>query len=174
MFTRMLFTLVHYPNIAGGQIDQFRKKYDPQVHLILPHITLMFPLPEVVGEDHLIHHLESVLWGWQPFPLHLRGIRISPDGHVFLLIQEGKAGLIRLHDQIYTGLLTDYLREDIPFIPHLTLGVSNKASNDPERILWEAKHLAIDCHCVLDKLHLLKINADRSKIVWSREFSLAA
>jgi len=171
----MLFALVHYPNIDGGQIiDQFRKKYDPQVHLIPPHITLMFPLPEVVGEDHLIHHLESALWGWQPFPLHLHGIQISPDGHVFLLIQEGKAGLIRLHDQIYTGLLTDYLREDIPFIPHLTLGVSNKASNDRERILWEAKHLAIDCHCVLDKLHLLKINADRSKIVWSREFSLAA
>lgn len=173
MLARMLFALVHYPNIDARRIHQFRKKYDPQAHLIPPHITLMFPLPEVVGEDHLIHHLESVLWGWQPFPLHLQGIQIAPDDYVFLLLQEGKADLTRLHDRIYTSILTDYLREDIPFIPHLTLGVLNRASHDRERVLQEAIQLELNCHCVLDRLHLVKITDDRSKIVWNREFALA-
>jgi len=148
-------------------------KHDPQVALIEPHITLMFPVSESIGEDHLVHHLESVLRNWQSFPVHMQGCQISSDDYLFLLIQEGKTNVIGLHDKVYTGILADYWRKDIPFVPHLTLGVLNKKSTNRDYALAEAEELAIDYYCVIDKLHLVKVNDDRSKIVWSKEFLLA-
>jgi 2'-5' RNA ligase len=169
----MIYALVHYPSVESPRINQVREKYDPQVDLIAPHITLMFPVPESVGEDILVRHLERVLCNWQPFLIHLQGVQISLDDHLFLMLQEGNANVIRLHDEIYTGILVEYRREDIPFIPHVTLGVFEENSSNHERVLEEAKQLGIDQSCMLDKLHLVKVNDDRSRIVWNKEFSLA-
>jgi 2'-5' RNA ligase len=147
-------------------------QYDPQFELIEPHITLMFPVSESIGKAKLVHHLEGVLSRWQPFPVHLQGLQISADDHLFLLIQEGHVNIDRLHDEIYTGLLTEYRRRDVLFVPHLTLGVLNKDSDKRNRVLQEANCLGIDHFCTLDKLHLVQVNDDRSKIVWSKEFAL--
>ncbi len=169
----MIYALVHYPNVDTRRINQLRMKYDPQVGLIEPHITLMFPVPGFMGKENLVHHLARVLSSWLAFPIHLQGLQISSDDHLFLLIQEGNANILRLHSEIYTGILADYHRKDIPFVPHLTLGVLNKDSNEYDRVLKEAKLLGIDHYCVLDKLQLVKVNDDRSKIVWSKGFALA-
>ena len=169
----MIYALVHYPNVDTRHINRLRMKYDPQVQLIEPHITLMFPVSESIGEDYLVHHLEIVLRTWQSFPVHLQGCQISSDDYLFLMIQEGKTNVIRLHDDIYTGILADYWRKDIPIVPHLTLGALNQKSTNREHALAEAEKLAIDYHCVMDKLHLVKVNDDKSRIVWSKEFLLA-
>jgi 2'-5' RNA ligase len=172
--TEMIYALVHYPSIDFGRINQFRKKYDPQFELIEPHITIMFPVPESVGEEKLVHHFASVLDGWNSFPIHLQGCQISSDDYVFLLIQEGHANIIHLHDEAYTGIVADYWRKDIPFVPHLTLGVLNKNSTNFHEVLQEAEELSsIDYYCILDRLHLVKVKDDRSKIVWSKEFLLS-
>jgi 2'-5' RNA ligase len=169
----MIYALVHYPNIDTRRINQFRRKYDPQTDLIEPHITLMFPIPESISAQVLVHHLENVLSSWQSFPIHLQVCQISSDDYLFLLMQEGNAKTIRLHDEIYTGILADYWRKDIPYVPHLTLGVLNQPSINRVRALEEAEQLSMDYDCVLDKLHLVKVNDERSKIVWYKEFLLA-
>jgi hypothetical protein len=74
VFIRMIYALVHYPNIDIQKINQFRKKYDPQIDLIQPHITLMFPVPESIGESFLANHIENALSNWRAFPIHLQGI----------------------------------------------------------------------------------------------------
>ncbi len=168
----MIYALVHFPNIDTRRINQLRRKYDPQVELIEPHITFMFPIPEVMSTDYLVHHLESVLSCWKSLPIHFQGLQISSDNHLFLLLKEGHTNVVRLHDEIYTGILADYRREDVLYVPHLTLGVLRKGTNQQERVLEEAKQLGLDYHCVLDKLTLVKINDDRSKVVWSKEFRL--
>jgi len=169
----MIYALVHYPNIDDPCIDQFRKKYDPQAELIAPHITVMFPVPASVGEDNLIQHLASILCSWQSFLVHLQGIHISSDDHLFLMLQEGNANLACLHDEIYTGLLAEYRREDICFVPHVTLGVIRRDLDNHSSVLEEAIELGIDYRCMLDKLQLVKVNDDRSRIIWSKEFALA-
>jgi 2'-5' RNA ligase len=140
----MIYALVHYPNVDAQQINQFRKKYDPQVDLIEPHLTLMFPVPESIGENNLVYHLESVLSGRKPFPFHLQGLQKSWDDYLFLMVQEGQADIIGLHSEIYTGILADYRKEDILFVPHLTLGVFAKNSNEYAEALEEAKRLYLD------------------------------
>jgi 2'-5' RNA ligase len=91
---------------------------------------------------------------------------------LFLLIQEGNSSIIRLHDEIYTGLVADCWRKDLPFVPHLTLGVIGRDSRSRQHALEEALQMGIDARCVFDQLSLVKVNADRSAIVWSREFWL--
>jgi 2'-5' RNA ligase len=167
----MIYALVYYPNIDTQKINQFRKKYDPQIDLIQPHITLMFPVPESIGKSFLINHIENVLSDWKPFPIHLQGIQKSWDDYLFLMIQDGSANIIGLHSKIYTGGLVDYLKKDLPFVPHLTLGMLTENIDKHPEVVEEAKRLDLDYHCVLDKLNLIKVNDDRSQIIWNKEFS---
>jgi 2'-5' RNA ligase len=168
----MFYALVHYPDIHTQQINRFRRKYDPQIDLIEPHITLMFPLPEVVAEDKLAHHIGNILGNWRPFAFHLQGLQRSWDGYLFLMIQEGRTSIARLHEEIYTGALSGYRRKDIPFEPHLTLGKFTGDAGEHDEALKEAKRMDLDYHCMMEKLNLVKINDERSHIVWSKEIRL--
>lgn len=184
---RMFYALVHYPRIDTKQINKFRQKYDPHAGLIGPHITFMFLVPESIGEALLINHIDDVLSKWQPFPIHLKGLQKAWDHWLFLILAEGNEDVIRLHRDLYTGILANYHRTDIEFIPHLGLGLfvrrdanydirnPREVSLDVERYasaLREAQQLDLDYHCDVDRLHLVKINDDISKIDWSKEFPL--
>src|SRR2546423_10142566 len=103
----MAYALIHYPAIDPERINQLRRKCDPQFNLIAPHITIMFPVPDSIGEIGLVSHIGSVLRHWKPFPFHLKGFQKSWDEYLFLTLVEGEADVIRLHDDIYTGLLSE-------------------------------------------------------------------
>jgi 2'-5' RNA ligase len=169
----VIYALIYYPEVDTRGIAQLRGKYDPQAVWIGPHVTLMFPVPESVGEDKLVRHLENVLGGWRSFPIRLRGLEKSWDDYLFLLIQEGGENVVRLHDAIYTGVLSGHRNEEVTFVPHLTLGVFSKDAGAYALALEEARRLDLDYRCVVDKLHLVKVNDERSRVVWSREFSLS-
>ena len=166
----MLYALVHYPAVELGHINRLRSKYDPQFHLIAPHITIMFPTPDSIGERNLVSHIEGVLHRWESFPIRLKGLQQSWDEYLFLPLNKGEGDVIRLHDEIYTGLLSEYRNEVRPFIPHVTLGAFSAKSEEYSQALKEAERLMLNYECMLDRLHLIKINDERSQIVWSKEY----
>lgn len=98
----------------------------------------MFPVPESIGEDNLVHHLQRVLSRWHPFLIHLNGFQKSWDLYLFLTVQEGNADMISLHREIYTDVLVEY-RHDNPFIPHLTLGRFAENEHEFDEALEEAR-----------------------------------
>lgn len=132
----MFYALVHYPDIDTSRINQLRKRYDPQVFLIGPHITVMFPLTESVGEQDLASHIDGVLRSWRPFPIRLKGLLHSSDDYLFLLLADGSTNVIRLHGELYTGMLARYHRDDRPFVPHVTLGVVSADTTNARRSWW--------------------------------------
>lgn len=166
----MLYALVHYPAVELRSINLLRSKYDPQFHLIAPHITIMFPTPDSIGESSLVSHIESVLRRWESFPIRLKGLQQSWDEYLFLLLNKGVGDVIRLHEEIYAGLLSEYRNEVRPFIPHMTLGVFTGKNEEYAQALKEAERLNLDYECMLDRLHLIKVNDERSQIVWGKEF----
>jgi 2'-5' RNA ligase len=170
--TGLNYALVHFPDIDTERINLLRKRYDPQFNLIEPHITLMFPVGEAIGENNLVNHVVSVLRNRQSFQVHLHGLERSSDDYLFLMVQEGNADIIGLHDEIYTGLLVGYRKPDRPYVPHLTLGMFAKNANEYPEAFEVAKRLDLDYRCVLDKVHLLRIYDDMTQIVSSKEFSL--
>ena len=164
----MVYALVHYPAIDTRHIDALRRKYDPQVDLISPHITLLFPVPDSIGESSLVSHLEHVLSHSPSFPIHLRGLEQSANHYLFLVLQEGRPEAIDLHDRIYTGMLAPFLRTDLPYSPHITLGSFGDAELCSQA-LREAERNTLDFECLLDRVHLVKIKDDRSGISWSMD-----
>jgi 2'-5' RNA ligase len=183
----MFYGVVHYPSIDTKLINEFRRKYDPNVDLIEPHITFVFLVPDSIGEATLVRHIERVVGDWGPFSIRLKGLQKAWDHWLFLLVAEGSETVTRLHRELYTGVLAAYRREDIPFVPHLGLGLfasrdANYDIRNPREVsldlekysqgLHEAEQLDLDYRCEIDRLHLVKISDDVSRIVWRQDFLL--
>ena len=43
---------------------------------------------------------------------------------LFLVPDEGYSDIVKLHDKLYSGILKNNLRFDIPYIPHIGIGGS--------------------------------------------------
>jgi 2'-5' RNA ligase len=171
----MYFALVFYPQLDPGlmkAIDKIRRKYDPTVEISKLHITVLFPVPEAVGEEKLVSHIERLLVDWEPFGVSLGGFHRSRDHWLFLNVVEGEAELKALYRDLYTGILEEYRRDDIDFMPHVGLGLFVK---DGSRYDWDhpkeadfdrkkyaealqqAEALPLGSSCVMEKLHLVSI-----------------
>ena len=94
----MYFGLVHYPQVDLKLVDQIRRKYDPTVDLVQPHITVMFLVPESAGEGKLAGHLKHVLSTCKPIPIRMRGLCKTPDHWLLLTLEDGNPEVARLLD----------------------------------------------------------------------------
>ncbi|MGB5161054.1 MAG: hypothetical protein WBO69_01580 [Thermoanaerobaculia bacterium] len=53
--------LVFYSRVDRVLVDGIRRRHDPTVELIEPHVTVLFPVPGRVGEEILVAHIDSAL-----------------------------------------------------------------------------------------------------------------
>ncbi|HSW87977.1 MAG TPA: 2'-5' RNA ligase family protein [Candidatus Saccharimonadales bacterium] len=130
------YALVFFPESIPEEIQTFRKKYDPQWKVIQPHITIVFPFLGI-PEASIITHTSSIVKNIKPFEIRLKKFMKSFDHCLFLLVQEGKENIYALHEQLYTGILTSYLKDDIPFIPHMTIGYFGTTDDQLKKELYE-------------------------------------
>lgn len=163
----MYFALVQYLKNYPPEIDAFRKRHDPRYELARPHLTYVFPVDAKIGEVPLVQHIEQVLAGKKAFPVTFSGITYSWDDLVFLLVQDGNDSVIQLHDELYTGILQPFLRADIEYIPHVTLG---KKSIAEAQDLDLVRDLAFSSE--VSSLTLIKRENEMSPILWQKEFVL--
>ncbi|MDX1992094.1 MAG: 2'-5' RNA ligase family protein [bacterium] len=96
-----------------------------------PHFTLVFP-NESVAEADLRLHVQTCAEDFAAFPFVLRCALAVKEAasdrfYLFLVLDEGFSQLVRLHDQLYSGILAPHLRLDLPFIPHITVGYTTDA-----------------------------------------------
>ena len=132
----MSLAVVSYPAISpedGLWLDALRYRFPDLAYPRLPpHVTLVFPTMTVDAAT-LIHYMHEVVQNFEPINFMIRCALYMPDAlgnntHVFLVPDEGFSAIVRLHDQLYRGLLAPALRLDIPFIPHITVGYSADAA----------------------------------------------
>lgn len=172
----MYYALVFYPNLGkdlAESIEEIRRNHDPTVGFVKPHITIVFPVPDIVGESRLASHIESVLNDWSPFEVGLSRSHRSHDHWLFLTLGEGDAEIRRLYRSLYTEILAEYRRDDIEFVPHIGLGLFIKegskydwdnpqeAEFDEQRYqeAWQqANALPLGSGYTVDKLHLVSIS----------------
>jgi len=176
----MYYALVSFPEIDTTSIDRLRRKYDPTVDLIEPHLTVVFPMPESLGRRELVDHCAAVLQGWRPFPVVAGPLVKTPDHWLFLTLRQGASVVHELYRDLYNGLLNDYARPDL-FQPHIGLGQFVKAGrscdwNNPSaddfdedryaQALREAKELNLELSWVIDSLDLIELPDE--VIAWAR------
>src|SRR5579884_1692965 len=138
----MPYLVIAYPTLVQQDrqwIQEIRAQHDRELaSVVAPHFTLVFRLIDVEASK-LIEHVKAVVERWRSIPFVLRCALPIPDGvseetSVFLVPEEGFSALVKLHDDLYRGMLASALRLDLPFVPHLTVG----KTRDP----WQAKALA--------------------------------
>ena len=82
-----------------------------------------------VDEGAYLEHVREVARLSQPISFACRYAMLGADdevdrAYVFLVPDEGCSGISRLHDALYRRHMAAFLRLDIPYVPHITLGSS--------------------------------------------------
>lgn len=117
----MIFT--EFTNIE--KINLLRKKYDPAVNNVAPHITLVFPFESNIAASDIKKHIENNIQGIKPFKVKLQGISAESKNYLFLNVINGKEELTKLHNKLYTDILDEFKPKFLnttEFKPHLTVG----------------------------------------------------
>ena len=182
----MWYGLASFPDLKHPGIDRFREKYDPTWPFIREHIPVMMPVPVTIDLELLTRHIRSVLAPWSPFMIHLKGLAKTWDHWLFLDVQEGRKTIELLHDEMYTGMLEPFLRRDIPYQPHLGLGLFASGDYDPfqpgrtgldqekyGRALEEAGDLDLDLWYFVDSFDLIELDDPVSRLIIRESFRLS-
>jgi len=175
--------VVHFPNIDKTRINELRDEYDPYRGLIDVHITIVFPVR--VDEQALVEHIEKTLECWRPFEVRLKGLLLSFDQWLFLTVQDGNRRLVKLFEEMYTGLLASHRRHDIEFVPHIGLGyfgMEDYDLDDPtavpldqsryEEALRKAEAAELDFETVIDRVTLIEVDDQFTQTTIVKEFLL--
>jgi 2'-5' RNA ligase len=168
----MSIALVAYPNMASEHyqwIDSIRASYPALKNEPLdPHFTFVFPAPNHLNYEAFSRHIEQVTQQVSAISFVMRCAIPMPDAishntHLFLIPDEGMSMMVKLHSALYTNLLAEYLRLDIPFIPHITIGYSENAALCKE-VATAINRQALGLAGVIDMLVFLEKKDNK----WSR------
>jgi hypothetical protein len=182
----MYFGLVHYPQIEHEGFQSFRQKYDPYHTLLPEHVTFIHPVPESLGRENVEAHIEKVLLQWKAFKVHFCALEKTWDHWMYLGAMEGHDLVVELHDQLYKGILSPHLRKDLPFYPHIGLGLFSQENYDfdnptaslsldqekYQRARKEFEDLCFAAWCTIDTLTLVWMNAEYTECVDEKVFTL--
>lgn len=131
----MFLLVLAYPEMKAEDykwVQSLRKKFDERYYNVVePHFTIVFPV-EKIEEHSFVQHVKKSTKYFESINFTIRSSIIVKDAFskftdVFLVPDEGNSEIIRLHDKMYTGILSAELRLDIPFIPHIGIGGSKIA-----------------------------------------------
>lgn len=172
------YAIVFFPQTNTNDVQEFRKKYDPKSDLIAPHITLVFPFPAEIDEGNVLSEIESKILNHRGFQVRLEGVHLDPsDGFLHFLVKEGREKVVSLHNDLYSGLLNDYYRKDLKYVPHMTLGVFNELHEDFDatkynKAIKDLENTSLDTTFMFDNVNLIKIEDQKSPRLMIKKFLL--
>jgi hypothetical protein len=122
---------------------------------------------------------------WSPFTIRFKGLHLSFDQWLFLIVQDDNDKLISLFEAMYTGLLVPHRHHDIEYIPHIGLGyfgieecdltVQSVAPLDESRYseaLRKVEAAGLDYETQVERLTLVEIDDHFTKTTFVREYRL--
>ena len=151
------------PFPMDSPIEVFRRRFDPMADSLPAHVTLVFPFPTNLTVIQLAAHIRRIVGNWPSLPVSFRDIEGILDEFIFLMVRDRADAIVALHDKLYRGILKAYLRDDIPYLPHVTLG---RATGNPSRSTYQAMHdtaaleVTGEWRCVLRELAIVSLHLD--------------
>jgi 2'-5' RNA ligase len=125
----MSLLALSYPTLNDHDLEwiqSIRIKHDMNFKMLAPHFTLIFP-EEDIEQDQFIDHVSEVVRNENRINFMIKCAFVNYSAsekswYLFLVPDSGFSDIMRLHDKLYSGILTGRMRLDIPFIPHMTIG----------------------------------------------------
>jgi len=184
---KMLSVVIFKPEIDATKLDAFCSKYNPHAKLISPHITLVSPLHDKkISKEELVQHIQKVISTQMPFEIRLHGLEKSWDHWLNLIVDIGNDDIIKLHDRLYSGILEPFWRKDLPFTPHIGIGlfVKNQSNYDVSQptlqefdedkyndALKEAITLGFDYQTLCNSVELVTLDDELTCVIETEKFS---
>lgn len=132
---------------VSSNIESFRSEHDPLAAKIPAHLTLVFPFPCTLTATQIASHTRRIVAKWPPLPVVFRDVEGLLDEFVLLMARERAEALTALHDELYTGVLRNFLRREIVYNPHITIARARSREFFPV-ILQQAETLFSNGRCV--------------------------
>ncbi len=173
----MSLLVLAYPQISQKDfewIQNIRSKNDTRYYnVVKPHFTIVFPVTDVQPSE-FIEDVEKNSAGFKRISFITRCAIIVKDSFseftdVFLVPDEGYSSIVKLHDKLYSGILKNNLRVDIPFIPHIGIAGS-KVPLESKSIADELNSADFSIKGILNKLDI--ITYDYPKVETIKEINL--
>lgn len=118
-------TIMIFPKFENiNIINDIRRKYDPLVDLVPPHITLVFPFDSDLTNEELNLYIKECLSYIHPFKIELEGFSKQKDrygNYLFLNVVQGMNIIKEIHDTLYKDKLKEF-NLGYDYIPHMTVG----------------------------------------------------
>ncbi|HFK1762754.1 2'-5' RNA ligase [Bacillus wiedmannii] len=156
--------LVFLNNMSIDKIENIRQKYDPLFGLIPPHITIVFPFKSDISDDELKSHILNLSKGVGKIEIEFANRITSVGNYLFLEVEGGKVQIEELHDLLYTEALLQFLKEDIPYIPHVTVGRKESAELAAE-VAKDIPSFPEKLQCVVDRISVEPIGENGESII---------
>ncbi|MGV3287411.1 2'-5' RNA ligase family protein [Bacillus wiedmannii] len=156
--------LVFLNNMSIDKIENIRQKHDPLFGLISPHITIVFPFMSNISNNELKSHILNLSRGVGKIEIEFANHITSVGNYLFLKVEGGKEQIEELHDMLYTGPLIQFLKEDIPYIPHVTVGRKESAELAAE-VAKDIHSFPEKLQCVVDRISVERIGEKGESII---------
>jgi 2'-5' RNA ligase superfamily len=93
-----------------------------------PYFTLVFSNPSLTPSAFL-NAVRTYSKDVHPIRFRLRSALVVPEQaagrfHVFLIPDEGFGAILKLHDALHVGALAPAVRQDNPYLPHITVATT--------------------------------------------------
>ncbi|EEL45243.1 2'-5' RNA ligase [Bacillus cereus Rock3-42] len=161
---KMRTILLFLNKISINEIEAIRLKHDPLFGLIPPHITIVFPFESSLSNDELKLHILKLSKGMQEIEIEFANKITSVGEYLFLRVEKGKEQIEELHNILYTGPLLQFLKEDIPYIPHVTIGRKESAEL-AAKVAEDIHSLPEKLQCVIDRISVERIGENEESII---------
>jgi 2'-5' RNA ligase len=151
------------PFPVDAPIEPFRRRHDPLADSLPAHVTLVFPFPTNLTVTQIGSHIRRIVGNWPALPVTFRDIESIVDEFAVLMLRERSEAIIALHDKLYQGILKSHLRDDIAYLPHVTLG---RVAGNPSHAVFANMHdIAVrevrgEWQCVLRELAIVTLHQD--------------
>ncbi|HHZ5402266.1 TPA: 2'-5' RNA ligase family protein [Bacillus cereus] len=151
-------------NMSIDKIENIRQKHDPLFKLIPPHITIVFPFKSNISNGELKSHILNLSRGIGKIEIEFANRITSVGNYLFLEVERGKEQIVKLHDMLYTEPLRQFLKEDIPYIPHVTVGRKESAELAVE-VAKDIHSFPEKLQCVIDRISVERIGEKGESII---------
>jgi 2'-5' RNA ligase len=131
------------PSEVGPDIERFRAAHDPLAGVLAAHLTFVFPFASTLGAVQIAAHVRRALARWPVLPVRLEGLGHFHADWPHLRVSRGHDSVMALHDRLYRGALSPFLRRDLPYEPHVTLARARDAA-DCDALLARARDAQLD------------------------------
>jgi len=120
-----MYTIVALlPQNLVAALEPHRRKYDPQAHIIPPHITVVESFKFSGSIEPLYNHLVKTGESHAPIRVSLVGwdAYTQSDYQLHLPLVTGRLEFSALREDLMTGPLGHLVETNEPYWPHITLG----------------------------------------------------